>query len=121
MNTERLQNQEYLAAALDEKIKHDPTFDLMCEDDDLIAMNHEHICLYKMLNKPREAKRLCKKWIAEHPIQFPKYQDDLVIWENCDFCPHLITVVMDEEGKFICARRTFPDELRQIFDNRANS
>ena len=69
---------------------------------------HEHICLFKMLsNDKRLQKQQCREWRNLHPIIIPEKfaKNDLIVWDNCDFCPMMCYVALDDEGKLMYAIR----------------
>ena len=80
---------------------------------------HEHICTFEMLsNDKTHQARECREWLKKHPINYP-YEDDYWDWEPCDFCAMMNYIAQDDEGKIMYVSRTFPEELKNFFDNRS--
>ena len=78
---------------------------------------HDHICTFQMLSndKAKQAHE-CREWLKKHPIEYPN--SDFLIWEPCDFCAMMNYVTQDDEGKIMYVSRTFPEQLKEYFDNR---
>lgn len=70
---------------------------------------HAHICTFEMLSNDKMKQRCeCKKWLKQHPIEYPTNDD---FWEPCDFCEMMNYVALDDEGKIMYVSRATPEEL----------